>query len=268
MPFLEHGENTRELTRGGSVAVGSGSQAEWRLQNVDLAARHFTIKMEEDGRAVIRPQSAQHIVVVNGAQVPLEGTALKHGDAIGAGSATIYYLEEMGRARPAAGAGAGGQSYLVNEKERRAYPLTRKKVGIGRDAASHVLLRDPSVSRFHADIRAEAGQYVLYSMGSAGTKVNGHNLSAPQMLQEGDRVEIGDTTFVFTRNLPQGMAVADMATDAEEEVVTRRATVVGNAVSVSDHPTGPDAGGGSKTPIFVIVGLIVLGAIAYFVFMG
>ena len=97
-----------------------------------------------------------------------------------------------------------------------------------------MLLRDPSVSRFHADIRAEAGQFVLYSMGSAGTKVNGHNLSAPQMLQEGDRIDIGDTTFVFTRTLPQGVAVADMSTDAEEEIVTRRSTVVAGAVNVKD----------------------------------
>jgi predicted component of type VI protein secretion system len=266
MPFLEHDGNTRELIKGAQLAVGSGSQAEWRLQNVDLAARHFTIRVEDDGRAIVRPQSAQHIVVVNGQQVGLDGTTLKHGDAIGAGSATIFYLEDIGRARPAVAASSGTKPYLVNEKERRAYPLTRKKVGIGRDAASNVLLRDPSVSRFHADIRAEAGQYVLYSMGSAGTKVNGHNLSAPQMLQEGDRVEVGDTSFVFTRTLPQGIAVADMSEDAAEEVVTRRSTVMANAVDMKDIPSERASASGSKLPIIIAVVVVVLVAV-YFLFM-
>jgi predicted component of type VI protein secretion system len=266
MPYLEHQGNTRELTKGGQLIVGSGSQAEWKLQGLDLAARHFTVTLEDSGRAVVKPQSSQHLLVVNGRQVAGEGQALSHGDAIGAGSATIVYLEDLSRARPQVAATAGGQLYLVNEKERRAYPLVRKKVGIGRDAASHVLLRDPSVSRFHADIRSEAGQHVLYSMGSAGTKINGVTLSNPQMLQDGDKIEVGDTHLLFTRTLPSGMTVADMAEDAEEDKLTQRKTVFQGTIQTGETDVIPE-GGASKSPIIIAVVVVVVLALAYFLFM-
>ena len=266
MPYLEHQGTTRELTKGGQVIVGSGSQAEWKLQGVDLAARHFTVSLEDGGRAVVKPQSSQHLLVVNGRQVPAEGQALNHGDAIGAGSATIVYLEDLTRARPQVASAASGQLYLVNEKERRAYPLIRKKVGIGRDAASHVLLRDPSVSRFHADIRAEAGQHVLYSMGSAGTKVNGTTLTNPQMLQDGDKIEVGDTHLLFTRTLPNGMTVADMAEDVEEDKLTQRKTMMQGTIQTGESDVIPESVS-SKSPIIIAVVVVLALAAAYFLFM-
>jgi len=55
------------------------------------------------------------------------------------------------------------------------------------------------VSRTHAEIRQEAASaWSIADLGSTnGTLVNGRHI-ASVMLQEGDRVTIGTTTFLFT----------------------------------------------------------------------
>ena len=50
MGFIEYRGEVRELTPGETV-VGSGSQAGWRLQQADLAARHFAVTTGLDGAA-------------------------------------------------------------------------------------------------------------------------------------------------------------------------------------------------------------------------
>src|SRR5688572_13837545 len=100
MPFLEHGTNSIEVTPG-ELLVGSGAQATWRVLNSDLAARHFTIRLAADGTAMLRPYSPNTIVVVNGAAATQQGTALRPGDVIAAGSARFLYLESLEGDRPA-----------------------------------------------------------------------------------------------------------------------------------------------------------------------
>lgn len=272
MPYLSLGDETREL-RAGETLVGSGTQATWRLSNADLAARHFSVVVPSEamgGHPVLRPASPQGIVVVNGRQVASSGMELEHGDVIGAGSARFIYREDANRALPAstAAATADRPAFLINEEERVAYPLTKKTVSIGRDIASHVLVRDPSVSRFHADVRAEAGHFVLYAMGSSGTSVNGHTVSGPQLLEEGDRVQVGDQTFRFTREpLTGGITQVPLggASD-EDDKLSRRATqissraVTGNARAVP----GPTSGR-PLLPIIVVIAVAI--AVAAFLLL-
>ena len=64
----------------------------------------------------------------------------------------------------------GEPAYLVYEFERRAYPLSDGGFTIGRDAASNIVVREPSVSRSHAEVRAEGGEFVLHTSGATGTR--------------------------------------------------------------------------------------------------
>ncbi len=261
MPFLEHEENTREITSGETL-VGSGSQAGWRLQTSDLAARHFSIGVNGDG-ATVKPYSAQNIVVVNGRQVALSGVRLADGDQISAGSAHFVYIEDVNKPRTASAAVAGSAAYLVDEREKRAYPLKKKTVNIGRDAASQVPIKDPSVSRFHADVRSEAGQFVLYAMGSAGTRINGQAVSAPQLLEEGDLVEIGGTTLRFTRQAPAGGIKVQSGADNDlEDASARRSTMIGERLVTGERETP-----GGRSNRGIIIGVIVLLVIVAIVFM-
>ena len=67
----------------------------------------------------------------------------------------------------------------------------------GRGDDNDIVLADFSASRNHAEVRKEAGGYVLYDRGSSnGTLVNGAPVST-RPLQSGDQIMIGDELFRF-----------------------------------------------------------------------
>jgi len=74
-----------------------------------------------------------------------------------------------------------GPAYLVYEIERRAYPLSDAPFSIGRDATSGIVIREPAVSRSHAEVKPDGDGFVLTGTGATGTKLNGAPLttSAP-----------------------------------------------------------------------------------------
>lgn len=99
-------------------------------------------------------------------------------------------------------------AFLVDDDGRRVYRLERSSTKIGRDPSSAVLVDDPEVSRQHADVRVEPGGYVLHTSGKSGTYVNGDRVDRPFVLREGDKIEVGRTTFLFTwRPTPAGYAI-------------------------------------------------------------
>jgi hypothetical protein len=82
-------------------------------------------------------------------------------------------------------------------------PLT-----IGRLPDCGVVLADPNVSRYHAEVRPISGSgtvgspvdYEISDMGSTnGTKVNGMPLVGAQPLRDGDQITVGATAIRFER---------------------------------------------------------------------
>ena len=259
MAFFEYEGKPREIAVG-ELIIGSGSQSTWRLQNTDLAARHFSVLRSPDGPIRVRPHSTQNIVVVNGRAVGVEPVTLADGDVVAAGSAKFLFMERADGERPAGWDKPAGAAFLVDGVDRKAYPLVKKSVNIGRDAASQVLLKDPSVSRFHADVKAEAGQHVLYSMGSAGTTINGRRVSGPQLLEEGDKIEVGGSTLVFTRQaLPQGMEVVRGGLDEGDKSTRRQTQLYQKTIETGE--TAKLSTGGPPMKM-ILIGVIVVLAIA------
>ena len=259
MPFLESQGEVREIGSG-ELLVGSGTQAGWRIPSADLAARHFAVVTSAAGPH-LRPLSSQHLVVVNGRAVG-EPVPLNDGDVIAAGTARFLYLEAAEGTRPEGWDAPQREGYLVDEASRQAYPLDRRAVTIGRDAASRVVLRDPTVSRFHADVRREAGQYVLYSMGSAGTQVNGRRAAGAHLLEEGDRIEIGDSALIFTHTAPAGMTIV-RGGDETDDVASRRETVMHQRAVDFDARVGGGGGGRQTMLIGAIVIVIAIALLAW-----
>lgn len=268
MPFLDNGISSIEVTPG-DMLVGSGAQATWRVANCDLAARHFTLKVAQDGTATLRPYSASTIVVVNGAAVTQAGTPVRIGDVIAAGTARFAYINDLEDPRPEPAAAESRPAYLIDEGARCAHALTKRVMSIGRDSGAGIPLRDPAVSRFHADIRREAGAFVLYSMGSAGTHVNDQRVAAPKMLEEGDVVRIGNATFRFTSEpLPKGISIAKPA-DVEEDTMARRSTASLRTVK-GRETTGDVEVSGPRRPrmVAVALGTVALVAAAAWFILG
>jgi pSer/pThr/pTyr-binding forkhead associated (FHA) protein len=78
-----------------------------------------------------------------------------------------------------------------------AIPLVGTAVTIGRDNGNSVQLPDTKVSKFHAAIRPEGGQWTLEDLGSTnGTTVNG-NAVTKVVLAPSDRIRIGPFDLCF-----------------------------------------------------------------------
>ena len=256
MPVLETSGTIRELTDPETI-VGSGAAATWRLGGADLSARHFTVSLGSDGQASVKSCSTQNVVLVNGRQLGVRPLPLADGDTIAAGTARFVYAHDAASLKPPTEP-TGGTAYLVNERDRIAYPLARRSVSVGRDAASIVVVRDPQVSRFHADVRSEAGAHVLYSMGSAGTTVNGYGLSAPRVLEPGDKIGIGQSTLLFTRGpLPAGVKMAESPAPATAEW-SRRSTISSQAIETGERTIGGSRAG---KPWGMIAAIAVIGIV-------
>lgn len=79
----------------------------------------------------------------------------------------------------------------------RSYPLAGVPLSFGRTPENSIVIASPLASRRHAEVRLEAGAYMLYDLGSSnGTRVNGQPVTAHR-LSPGDVIEIGDEAFRF-----------------------------------------------------------------------
>lgn len=222
MAWLAFEMLTREL-RDGKLTVGSGADADWRIATADLMPRHFILTTHGDDVSV-RAGAAESVVVVNGAQLRAVPHRLVDGDLVLAGSGAFLFSGAVPRTAPAARP-AGPPAFLVDDRASLAHPLTSRSTPIGRDASNLIVVRDPTASRFHAEVRREAGGFVLHSMGSGGTSVNGAPVLSPRLLCEGDTLEVAFTKLRFTRaTLSETLAVADPHTASHDEM-SRRPTL-------------------------------------------
>ena len=148
------------------------------------------------------------------------------------------------------------QCYLVYEFERRAYPLTADSFAIGRDAGSRIVIREPSVSRAHAEVRAEGDRYLLHASGPTGTKLNGVPVTAPQQLTDGDRIEVGSAELTFRRGrLPLGVSVVDIASPVghDPDAMTKRDTITNPILAPAAAAPGKKSNAGMTVVLIVIL---------------
>ena len=115
-----------------------------------------------------------------------------------AGNQTVHFDNRT--PQPAmAGRHMPHQPRLIDLTTNRSFPLAKDRILLGRALSSDIAIEDLNVSRTHAEIRQEAANaWSIADLGSNnGTLVNGRHI-ASVMLQEGDRVTVGTTTFLFT----------------------------------------------------------------------
>ncbi len=86
---------------------------------------------------------------------------------------------------------------VVTVDERR-YVLEGPRATIGRSKEADCVLRDPNVSRHHAELRrSPQGDWTIADLGSTnGVKVNGRRVGSTR-LSSGDEVTLGTTSFRF-----------------------------------------------------------------------
>jgi hypothetical protein len=78
--------------------------------------------------------------------------------------------------------------------------LSQPVIHIGRHYTNDVVVNDKRVSRHHAEIRYEHGQFVLYDLGSTnGVGINSVPTRQPVPLKNNDIISIGSHDFIFQR---------------------------------------------------------------------
>jgi pSer/pThr/pTyr-binding forkhead associated (FHA) protein len=85
----------------------------------------------------------------------------------------------------------------------KSYRLqTHRPFTVGRDPGNDIILRDPKVSRHHAEIVFERGFFVLHDLTSAnGTYVNGKRVRVAP-LTHGAKLRLGNSYGRFSEELP------------------------------------------------------------------
>jgi hypothetical protein len=99
---------------------------------------------------------------------------------------------------PSPSAPASVTTRAVISLDDRRYVLDGPRATIGRSKDADCVLRDPNVSRHHAELRrSPSGDWTVADLGSTnGIKVNGRRVGSTR-LNPGDQVTVGATTFVF-----------------------------------------------------------------------
>ncbi|GAB4529571.1 MAG: DUF3662 and FHA domain-containing protein [Anaerolineales bacterium] len=93
------------------------------------------------------------------------------------------------------------------------YLLTKAITNIGRRPDNDLVIGDPRVSRAHAQLRAERGQYYLFDLNATGgTFVNGRRILQYQ-LHPGDVISLAGYPLVF------GLETPDVAPDETQEYI-------------------------------------------------
>jgi len=125
----------------------------------------------------------------------------------------------------------------------RGWLIEKEKVIIGRGDDCDVILRERQVSRRHAQIRRLDGQHVLEDLGSRnGTYLNGREVTEPQVLQDGDEIQIAlcvrlsfvgaeaTAPLVFERGIRPGLYL-----DRERHVVLIGGRELSPALSLAQY---------------------------------
>ena len=92
-----------------------------------------------------------------------------------------------------------GYAWLVDNQSSRRYDLVEGITRIGRGNENDIVLKDPAViRRGHAQIQESGGRFTLKDIGGkTAVLLNGERLTTPMVLQNTDKITVGDTVLAF-----------------------------------------------------------------------
>ncbi len=86
---------------------------------------------------------------------------------------------------------------MDGERGVREYRLDRTRISIGSSGLNQIVIDDPTVSQFHAQVQAEHGVFRISGLGTRqGMEINGQKVEE-KALEPGDEIRIGDVLLKF-----------------------------------------------------------------------
>ena len=162
-----------------------------RRRSYDLLTRP-TVSFETDERLRLGEFGIQARLVKPPAH---EGAPPSQGEE---GHTMVYSAPRDPPPEPSPARRAEVATRAVVSVDERRYVLEGPRATIGRSKDADCVLRDPNVSRHHAELRrSPQGDWTIADLGSTnGVKVNGRRVGSTR-LASGDQVTLGTTTFRF-----------------------------------------------------------------------
>lgn len=241
----------------GTLLIGSGAGSSVLLSAPGIAGRHAVVAMK-DGAATVRALEPASPVVLNGRQIDGE-TAIKPGDLLvfarvgcSVNASERKAAEAPARPAPAAGV-ADGRTRVRATLPRfilrgvsgatlgKTFAVTDNAV-IGRQPDCDIAIPAEEISRHHAKLRVTPEGLLVEDMGSAnGTFINGQRVQNG-LLKPGEELRLDTVRFLL---VAPGM-------DARQQSAATRV----------EAESAPAASGG-LSPVWIVVGVVALAAVAY-----
>jgi len=93
------------------------------------------------------------------------------------------------------------KAYLIYNNQ--VFHIKRSPLKIGRSLDNDIVIREPTISRVHAQILSNEDEFILEDLSStAGTFINGDRIKKSR-LKSGDSIMISNIPLVFVYNAPQ-----------------------------------------------------------------
>ncbi len=179
------------------VTVGRGVDNDIVLEARRASRNHLEI-VRREGTFYVVDKDSGNGTLLNGEEI--SETAIKTGDVIAVGEATIEFAETeqtTPSGTPIPGSKVGCLVGTAGSVEGKRFRLDKKQITIGRNEEADVVLLDPRSSRNNTRIKRDGELYVVEDLHSAnGTTINDVGISK-QPLAEGDTLTIGDAAFHF-----------------------------------------------------------------------
>lgn len=177
-----------------------GEYTKKELEEVTNQATQQTKKLEEALKKLDEGLS-RHREIFEGEELPKEPvkappSAPAHPPSEVSAKSTDSKIDSTSRIKLESTQKVPELHVIENGKVIQMLPID-KAIQIGRSPANDVILKEPKVSRKHAEIQCVGGKYVLLDLESSnGTYVAGQKVKE-YTLQAGDEIVIGNTKMIF-----------------------------------------------------------------------
>lgn len=155
----------------------------------DWTSRHHARVHCDGGRWLVTDLGSRNGTGVNGERVRRSSRVLHDGDAIVIAGETLRFLTDLNATHLGQDSAEGTETGIVR--------LGTGAVSVGRHPSNRIVLDDPNISRFHAEIASGPSGVEVRDLGSRnGTRVNGQ-LVVRAVLELGDEIGIGPFRLTF-----------------------------------------------------------------------
>ena len=195
------GEEEIELREGEKLSIGrTGHNADLEISDASVSRKHAEIENRE-GTLCIKDLKSLNGVYLNGNKVETEvWHPIEVGDEVKlvsiklkvkTAAKPIEVLTKIPEAAPKASKKAPKEKPKNKAENLQERLRTQGKLRIGRKADNDIVLSDPTVGRYHAELSYENDEYWLTDLDSLnGTYVNGERLKGRKQITTSDDIVI------------------------------------------------------------------------------